>query len=398
MKNTIILVMIAALLLTSCAADKGVGDSSELMMPTEPLSNLSNTSIADNSGDSVYRVAIMDTLDATSIRRIKILNNSTAFIIAVKRDKSKGQLEVILAKCNLSEKKVNSLFRTYMSCDGNENMRVAESIDGQETVFSGRGIWVNNTGYQPLPDFVPEASYHIHNHQYAYVNSETLDLYIGNMETGLSRLIYKSAKAETESDQEDIMKIIQPYMPIISEDGQKVLFQLIEYESYKKVVCCDMVGTILGETPQLDVRADSLQTFWMGDRFFTVESTDSSKDTITNDATYITVYNYDGTVEKTFNYESAISSIQNEKYPEHSLLAFNLEKGLPDSNKDIYQLGIINMESGDACTVYETENVIISPTVSPDGSKVVWVEDGSICTMSLEGAKSTPIDTFELTD
>lgn len=397
MKKMIIIVM-TALLLSSCTYWQGKENLPELQTSSPSSSGVQP--VSEDITEPVNRLNVLNTLDATDVWTLKALDSSVIYIAAIKRiDSATGRQEFVLARCNLQDKSVKVLFRDEEeSTMSIENMRVAKLKDGLEAVYTGESMFIFKEGkvtQKPIPSAaLYVSSYNIGSGRLVYVDSDTLELCLEDGSSKQPKTLFKSIK--TKENTEDNMNTIYPYDPLISEDGGRVLFELVQYEAqrYQKVISCDTEGNELGETAQLEIRADSLQTFWMGQKFFTAEVTDSSEDTPSKLATYITVFNLDGTVDKTYNYECDMSTIQNETYEEHSLLAFSHSENLPGDQGFKESIGIIDINTGKADIVYETNKVITSPSVSPDGTHLIWEENGDICTARIDTLKHTPIKTF----
>lgn len=392
----LIAVAIICVFLSSCSAK----NTAQITEKSGVSSDVSGSSLSENSAEPKQSFPILEPLDATNIWRIKPLDSTTVFVTAVKRvNRKTGEQDFILAQCDLQKKEVKSLYRSdSVNMDGIQNLRAIRIDDGSIAVFIGQGVFTitgEKVIYQLInPAGIARTSYHIQSEKYVYVDDNTQELRLIDMNTQQSKTLYQP---EITREGERIRGTV-PYAPVFSEDGQRVLFQLVtnvEATIYEKVECIDLDGNVLGQTMQIETRhADSLGTFWQGEDFFTLEATASSEDTQSGLATYVTIYNLDGTIKKGFNYECAISTLQNEAYLEHPLRAFSLDSWSTEDG--LAKLGILNMDTGEGYTVYNSKGAILSPNITPDGTKVIWIEDGNLCELPLQQAERAPIPTFEL--
>jgi len=320
------------------------------------------------------QIDLLEPMDATNIEYLEP-NGTSVYIIGVKRDKSKPQRERIVAVYDLNKGGVTVLSRDDSPTDNAHNLSVHHSDDGTDTVFTGSEIFTVKDSeilsIQEIGDeYAREPFADPGNNRMVYVGQDDLAVYLHDFDDGAQDI--KIYEASALASGEETEKILFPYNPKFSDQGDKILFgtAIGEAGSYQNVVICDTDGEILAQTDTLPIEADFLDFFWYHDGFFTLEMTDAFDGSPSGNATIFTRYDAAGRQTGRTVFECVALSCQRKAYPDTDLYAFGYDKDGATG------LALYDMEQDRISSVYETENYIISPTVSPDGERVLWAENG----------------------
>ncbi|HNW04075.1 MAG TPA: hypothetical protein PKI76_01655 [Oscillospiraceae bacterium] len=324
------------------------------------------------------QINLVEQMDATGIEYMEPHGNRV-YIIGAKRDKSKPQRELIYAICDLDTEKVEVIYRDFSPIDGAWNMSVYQDDTGKDTVFTGQKILTAKDAKllssQDLnEEYKREAYLDLANNQIVFVGEDDLNLYfraLNDSDDIQSRIIYASS---TITDENGDARTLFPYHPKFNDRGDKILFGVAidEASFYQNVILCDTGGEILAQTDTLPIYADFLDFLWYHDGFFTLEITDAFDGTPSGHATIFTRYDAECRQTGRTVLECVALSCQRRVYPDTDLYAFGYEKD------GVTGLALYDIGQDRVSSVYETENYIVSPTVSPDGERVLWVENGML--------------------
>jgi len=322
------------------------------------------------------QIDLLEAMDATGIECIEP-NGTSVYIIGVKRDKNKPQRERIVAVYDLNKGGVTVLSRDDSPVDYAYNLSAYHSNDGMDTVFTGSEIFTVKDSeilsIQEIGDeYAREPFVDLKNNRMMYVGQDDLAVYLHDFDDTDGTQDKKIYEASVLANEDGTEKILFPYNPKFSDQGDKILFgtAIGEAGSYQNVVICDTDGEILAQTDTLPIQADFLDFLWYRDGFFTLEITDAFDGSPSGNATIFTRYDAEGRQTGRMVFECIALSCQRKVYPDTDLYAFGYDKD-GATGLALYDIGQDRVSS-----VYETENYIVSPTVSPDGERVLWVENG----------------------
>ena len=363
MKKLWLPLILAVALLTAC--DSNVPNISDAADLTDAKSEAMD-----------LQIDLLGQMDATNIEYIEPAGNAV-YIIGVKRDKSQPQRELIYAVCDLDTQRVDVIARDYASIDGAHNMSVYEAAPGKSLLFTGQKILTLQdnkliSSEELEEQYKREAFLDLQHHQMVYVDESDLNLYLRRMDNDtLPIVIYKSSRVVDDDGNEHTL---YPYNPRIHREGNKVLFGIAQDDtsSYQNVAVYDINTGAIYKTENLPIYADFLDFLWYPDHFITLEITDSLEGSPPGVGTIFTQYDAVGNFIKRTVLNCMALSCQRKIYPDNTLYAFGY------SQNDKGGLALYDIEKNEVSSIYQSENYMVSPTVSPDGKKVLWVENGTL--------------------
>jgi len=340
------------------------------------LSACSSNSSPEEPDSTDLQIDLLEPMDATNIEYIEP-NGNTVYIIGAKRDKSKPQRERIVAVYDLNKGSVTVLSRDDSPVDYAYNLSVHHSDDGTDTVFTGSEIFTVKDSeilsIQEIGDeYAREPFADLENNRMVYVGQEDLAVYLHFFDDADGAQDIKIYESSVLANEDGTKSFFFPYSPKFDDRGDKILFGTAKDDValYQNMVICDTDGEILAQTDALPIQADFLDFFWYHDGFFTLEITDAFDGSPSGNATIFTRYDAEGRQTRKTIFECVALSCQRKVYPDTDLYAFGYDKDGATG------LALYDMEQDRVSSVYETENYIVSPTVSPDGERVLWVENG----------------------
>lgn len=366
MRKLLLLVIIVSAIFTACSSGTPYTESSVSDSPYK------------QSDTTDFQIDLLSEIDATGIEYIEP-NGDFVYIIGVKREKSQPQRELIYAVYDLSKNHIHVLHRDLSSIDGAHNMSVYQNSFNEISIFTGQNILKAQDNQlisiQELDKkFKREAFLDIKNNQMVYINESDLNLYLRRIDEDVNaqpRKLYSSSRIV---DEDGIEHILFPYNPRLNNQGDKVLFGVAKDDtnSYQNVMIYDIYEEETAQTENLPINADFLDFLWYEDSFITLEITDSLDGSPSSVGTIFTQYDSSGKYMKKTVLDVMALSCQRKLYPDVGIYVFGYSKN------DKGGLALYDIEKNEAYTIYQSDNYIVSPTVSPDGEKILWVENGTL--------------------
>lgn len=365
MKKLFMMSILIAVVLAGCTPSIPNSES-------EPEHSLNDGAIA-----SYTSVNLLTEIDATGIEYIEPTQDSI-YIIGVKRDKSLPQRELIYAVYDLNTNSIDVIHRDYSPIDGAHNMSVYHNEHGETSIFTGQKILTTKDSdlisELEIPEkYKREVFVDMKHDQLVYVDENDLNLYLHAVDHAESqpKKIYESSHTMDEDGNEHILF---PYNPRFNYQGDKVLFGIAEDDtsSYQKVMIYDIPSGEIVQTDDLTIYADFLDFLWYNDGFITLEITDYLGESLPTGGTIFTQYDAEGKLLKRTVLDCMALSCQRKFYSDTGLYAFGYRKN------DSGGLAIYDIDKKDIYSIHQSDDHIVSPTVSNDGKKVLWVENGTL--------------------
>lgn len=357
-------IILFLIILCGCSS-KGTQPSTSEMLPPSPTSS---------SEISEVKIELLDAIDATNLSYLEPLDDNTVFIIGAKRDKSLPKRELIYAVCFLDTGKVSVLHREIISINWADNMDVYTDEMGKIKLFTGQQILtIDNFNVENIKKVVDqqyEVFVDLKNDKMVFTDGVPPSLYYSTIGEDNRTLIFESKEVEFEGKNADIF----PYSPQLNKNGDKILYgtTIDDTSHYQSVAISSVDGSMLAETDQLPINADYLDMLWYKDGFITIEVAENYNNSPTGLAMLLTEYNSDAEeVNKMVLHGISLGqNYQRKIYANNSLFAFSYKT---DSTNG---LALWNVATWKIYYVRNVEGYVLSPTVTPDGSKLLWFNNG----------------------
>lgn len=353
--------------------------------------SLENGINIDKSNDQLpetQEIVLLESLDATNLHYIEPYDENTAYIVASKKFEKTPEREMVYAVCSLDTGETNVLYRETISKDGAENIDVYASSDNEIKLFTGQQLLTLNgqdvVDIQTIINDEQGVSMNLEKGAMAYISQLPPSVFYKSVNDNNEKEIVKSE--ELEIDGETVT--LYPYIVRLKESGDKLLYgTAIETAGlYQTIGICSTDGTLLAETEQLDINSDYLDILWCGDDFITIETTDSYTQSPTGFATILTRYNEKAEEIDRIILHGIAENYQREIFSGSSLFALTYRT---DSSNGLI---LWNTSTGDVYYICDEDEYILSPTVTPNGSKLLWFHNGSLCvkTINLDDYEKVP--------
>ncbi|MEG0943714.1 MAG: hypothetical protein RSF86_08790 [Angelakisella sp.] len=374
-------VLCLALILCACT-NLSVPTSSKIDIQASGDINQALPQPSENSLN-ISKISLSKEMDISDIDFIVPCNSNTVYILGRKKGQelAKDENELVLAVYNIETAVVHVLYRGPYRTNNIENMAVYRDEDGIDTVFTGQKMFVVNNGkLVSMSNWEKkcqrEAFVNLKHKKMVYVDSETLDMYYFDMETEDNTLIYE---AEAFASMEESRAALYPYNVRLSGDSNKILYQTARGNAmfYEHVITTSPTGKNLSKTDLLPVKGLYLNAVWYEDGFITIETTDQSNSAPLGMATFFTQYDSMGKVKSSLSVECLITAMQPKFYENNPWLAFEHQT---DETKI---LSLYNAIEEKIYNVHKSDNYFVSPTVTPNGKRVLWAENEKLCYMEV---------------
>lgn len=324
---------------------------------------------------SISKIELLEVMDATNLLYIEPLDENTVYTIGSKRDKSLPALELVYGVCSLDTGNVSVLHREIISTDWAENMNVFADESGEIKLFTGQQILtVDNskvTDIKNVVDDQSEVSVHLGDNKMVFIEDTPPSLYYGVLGSNDNKiLIFESKEVEIENQK----TVLFPFGPQLNNAGDKILYGTALHDAslYQAVVISSIDGEQLAKTEQLPINSDYLHMLWYKDGFITLEQTDSYEHSPTGLATIFTKYNENAEEQNRIVLNGNSLAFQRKFYPNTTLFAFSYK------TESTNGLALWDASTEQAYYVCDIDGRVLSPTVSPNGKRILWFNNGCL--------------------
>lgn len=339
-----------------------------------------NLAVEQNNGLSTSalfvqeKIPLLKTMDATSLRCIEPYDKNIIYLTASKKDGKQMGQEFVYATYSLSTKEIIPIHREVVSSDGIKNTDVYQVSEHKTKFFTGQQLFtLENNKVININNITGDkysVSVNLQNDTMVYIDKEPPSIFYKSINDKNGNEIIKSKEIEAEGKK----SILFPYLAQLNKEGNKIIYgKAIDSAGLYQTVCiCSTDGTLLAETNQLDINADYLDVLWYDDGFITIETTDCYISSPTGLATILTKYNENAEETNRTVLHGVASNYQREFFPNMPLFAFSYQT---DSTNG---LAIWDAETGSAYYVCDMDGYNLSPTITPEGEKLLWLNDDSL--------------------
>ncbi len=381
------IIALFALCLTAC---QGKMETPEMVMYENPAAASSQGSFRSEEteatvsrGEFLLRQDVLVPEQLAEIgltwpRAIRYADENSFYLYGFDREKQReGNFLATLARYDTTTQGLTVIFQDYASTDYTERMSVDKINETTELIFTGQAVCqVENgrmTDYMPLSkELLRDPAFNAATKTIAYATQDTLELCLFEVTSSQSVSIYQPPLDENGS------VAGMTSLPALSADGQAVLFQKtgLTASLFQSLTACDRAGKVLLETSPLERLSDSLYHAWLKDGFYTMQATDSSADTDTGNASYITRYDATGKQTDTWMLECCIDT-QQISSPRNTTISYtiiwtDLSEGIRTG------IGVLDFSTGSATRQYTATGTVHAQDLSPSGKKLAWIEDTSV--------------------